>query len=100
MVFGRKKEKEHDPWRDGVYLTTVQTSFEADIVESKLRGAGIPSIRRYEGGGNYLEIVFGQQSVYPIEIYVPENALKEAQAVIVPVPIEDDFEEAGETDEQ
>ena len=48
MIFGRKKEKEHDPWRDGVYLTTVQTSFEADMLESKLRGAGIPSIRRYE----------------------------------------------------
>lgn len=83
-----------------MYLTTVQTSFEADIVESKLRAEGIPSIRRYEGGGNYLEIVFGQQSVYPIEIYVPEHALEAAREVMVPVPIEDDYEEAGETDAQ
>ena len=57
MFFGRNKNKEHEPWRDGVYLTTVQTTFEADIIESKLSGEGIPCIRRYEGGGNYLGIV-------------------------------------------
>ncbi len=99
MFFGRNKNKEHEPWRDGVYLTTVQTTFEADIIESKLSGEGIPSIRRYEGGGNYLEIVFGQQNVFPIEIYVPEDALERAKEAIVSVPIDDDFEEAGEETE-
>lgn len=98
MFFGRKKEKEHEPWRDGVYLTTVQTTFEADIMESKLAGEGIPCIRRYEGGGNYLEIVFGQQNVFPIEIYVPKNALEAARDAIVSVPIDDDFEEADTAD--
>lgn len=98
MFFGRRKDREKEPWRDGVYLTTVRTSFEADIIESKLRGEGIPCIRRYEGGGNYLEIVFGQQNVYPIEIYVPEAALEDAKAAIEAVPIDDDFEEAEETE--
>ncbi len=98
MFFGRNKNKEHEPWRDGVYLTTVQTTFEADIIESKLSGEGIPCIRRYEGGGNYLEIVFGQQNVFPIEIYVPEEALERAKEAIVSVPIDDDFEEAGESE--
>ena len=93
MFFGRNKNKEHEPWRDGVYLTTVQTTFEADIIESKLSGEGIPCIRRYEGGGKYL---FGQQNVFPIEIYVPEDALERAKEAIVSVPIDDDFEEADE----
>ena len=99
MFFERNKNKEHEPWRDGVYLTTVQTTFEADIIESKLSSEGIPSIRRYEGGGNYLEIVFGQQNVFPIEIYVPEDALERAKEAIVSVPVDDDFEEAGEETE-
>lgn len=99
LFFGRKKEKQHEPWRNGVYLTTVQTTFEADIIASKLEGEGIPCIRRYEGGGNYLEIVFGQQNVFPIEIYVPENALEAAKEAIVSVPIDDDFEEAEEDTE-
>lgn len=98
MFFGRNKNKEHEPWRDGVYLTTVQTTFEADIIESKLSGEGIPCIRRYEGGGNYLEIVFGQQNVFPIEIYVPGEAIERAKEAIVSVPIDDDFEEAGESE--
>ena len=61
-----------------------------------IRDRGIPCIRRYEGGGNYLEIVFGQQNVFPIEIYVPEDALERAKEAIVSVPIDDDFEEADE----
>ena len=43
-----------------------------------------------------LEIVFGQQNVFPIEIYVPEDALERAKEAIVSVPIDDDFEEADE----
>ena len=96
MFFGKAKDKEKKPWRDGVYLTTVQSSFEADMMESKLKGEGIPCIKRYEGNGNYLEIFMGQQNTCPIEIYVPEQALEAARAAIIPVPIDDDFQEASD----
>lgn len=43
--------------------------------------------------------MFGQQNVFPIEIYVPENALEAAKEAIVSVPIDDDFEEAEEDTE-
>lgn len=82
-------------WRGGVYLTTARTSFEADLLESKLRAEGIPAMKRYEGAGNYLEITFGLNSVYPIELYVPEQALEQAKELIKPVPLEDDYIEAG-----
>ena len=36
-----------EPWRGGVWLTTVSTSFEADLMESKLRAEGIPVLKKY-----------------------------------------------------
>ncbi len=92
-MFGRSKKEK--PWRDGVWLTTASSSLEADILESKLRAEGIPVMRRYEGAANYIEITMGFNSAYPIELYVPEQALETARELIQPVPIEDDFEEAG-----
>ena len=38
MMFGKKDDKQ---WRDGVYLTTVEDSLKADILESKLRSEGL-----------------------------------------------------------
>ena len=93
-MFGRDRHlKTDEPWRGGVYLTTAKTSLEADIIESKLTGAGIPSLKRYEGAANFIEITMGFNSAFPIEIYVPEEKLEEAREVIVPVPIDDDFED-------
>jgi hypothetical protein len=83
------------PWRDGVYLCTAQNSLEAEIFESKLRGEGIPSERRYKDAGNYLEIFMGS-SVFPIDIYVPEQALEDARNVVLAFPLED-LPEEGET---
>ena len=92
-LFGDTGDKNpaEEEWRGGVYLTTVTSSFEADILESKLRAADIPVVRRYEGASNYLEITLGFNSVYPIELYVPKEALTEAVELIQPVPIEDDY---------
>lgn len=89
----RDKEK---PWRDGVYLCTVNDSLQAEIFESKLRSEDIPCIKRYVGAANFLEITMGVNTIQPIEIYVPEQLLKKAKEVIVSVPIEDDFEEVEE----
>ncbi|MCR4601302.1 MAG: DUF2007 domain-containing protein [Clostridia bacterium] len=93
-LFGTKETKE--PWRGGVFLTTAHDSFEADMLVSKLQAEGIPSEKKYVGASNFLEISMGSSSAYPIEIYVPESALEQAREVIVPVPIDDDFEEASE----
>lgn len=81
------KKKESQEWRDGVYLTTVNNSLEADILESKLRGEGIPAIRKYRGASNAIEIIMGSNTSYPIDLYVPEEALEDAKNIIIPVPI-------------
>ncbi|NLT48974.1 MAG: DUF2007 domain-containing protein [Clostridiales bacterium] len=87
--------KEGKDWRNGVYLTTVMSSLEADILESKLRGEGIPVIKRYKGASNAMEIIMGSSHSYPIDLYVPEDTLEDAKNIIVPIPIlsEDDFDE-------
>ncbi len=81
---GRLKE-----WRGGVYLCTVYDSREADILESKLRGEGIPSIRRYEELGNIVEIVAGFNTWSSMELYVPADKLEDARNIIVPVDLDD-----------
>lgn len=86
-MFEKKDQRE---WRDGVYLCTARDSFEADILESKLRSEGIPSIKKFKGASNFLEIFMGSNSAYPIDIYVPEETLEDAKNIIVAVPLEDD----------
>ena len=83
-MFEKKDQKE---WRDGVYLCTAKDSFEADILESKLRSEGIPSIKKYKGASNFLEIFMGSNSTCPIDLYVPEETLEDAKNIIVAVPI-------------
>ncbi|MCI8646782.1 MAG: DUF2007 domain-containing protein [Firmicutes bacterium] len=82
-----------EPWRGGVYLCTADSSFQADILESKLRGEGIPCVKKYQGASNFIEIAMGNNNAYPIDLYVPEEALEDAKNVIVPVPIDEDFDE-------
>ncbi|GAB1475657.1 hypothetical protein MASR2M70_04890 [Bacillota bacterium] len=89
-------EKNNDkPWRNGVYLTTAMNSLEADILESKLRGENIPVVKKYKGAGNAMEIIMGSSYSYPIDLYVPEETLEDAQNIIVAVPLLSD-EEPGE----
>jgi hypothetical protein len=92
-----KKKDQKTEWRDGVYLCTVTGSMEADILESKLRGEGIPSERRWKGAGNFLEIFMGANSVCPIDIYVPASSFEDAQNTIVPFPLDEDADAEKET---
>lgn len=85
-MFGKKEKKE---WRDGVFLCTAMNSFEADIMESKLRSENIPCLKKYEGASNYLEIFMGANSMFPIDIYVPEETLEDAKNIIVAVSLEE-----------
>jgi hypothetical protein len=87
------------PWRDGVYLTTCYSTFDSDIIESKLRAENIPCIKNYRGASNFMEITLGYDSTQAIEIFVPEQELERAKEAIKSIPIEDDYEEAVEGDE-
>ncbi len=93
-------DEKHDPWRGGVYLTTASSTFEADLLESKLKAEQIPCLKRYRGASNFLEITMGMSSAYPVSIYVPESALERAREIIEPVPIDDDFVEASMEEEE
>ena len=84
-MFGKKKPEQ---WRGGVYLCTVYDSFQADILESKLRSEGIPCQKGYEGAGNYLEIFFGKNTSQGIDLYVPAECLEDAKNIIVPVDLD------------
>ncbi len=84
------KTQNKKPWRDGVYLCTAKNSFEADILESKLRSENIPCVKKYKGASNFLEVFMGSNSAFPIEIYVPESTLEDAQNIVVAVPILED----------
>ena len=85
--------KDNKEWRDGVYLCTANGSFEADIFESKLRGEGIPCIRKFRGASNAMEIFMGQSVVYPIDIYVPAETLEDAKNIILAFPLEENSPE-------
>lgn len=89
-MLGKKTKEE---WRDGVFLCTAANSFEADIFESKLRGEGIPCIRKFKGASNAMEIFMGQSLAFPIDIYVPQEALEDARNIVVAFPLEEDSNE-------
>ena len=59
------------------------------LIESKLKGEGIPCVKKYEGASNYIEIFMGQNTTAPIELYVPEDSLEDAKNIIVPVDLDD-----------
>lgn len=80
-------------WRGGVFLCRTDNSFQADLLESKLRSEGIPCMKKYLGGSNAIEILMGRNDAFPIDLYVPAVCLADAQNVIVPVAIDDDFED-------
>lgn len=86
-MFEKNEQRE---WRDGVYLCTAKDSFEADLLESKLRSEGIPSLKKFKGASNFLEIFMGSNSAYPIDIYVPEETLEDAKNIIIAVPLSGD----------
>lgn len=81
--------KERETWRDGVYLCTAKNSMEAEILESKLRSEGIPCVKKYKGASNFLEVFMGSNSAFPIEIFVPEQALEDSKNIILAVPLLD-----------
>ena len=98
LVIDEKAEKE---WRGGVYMCTAMNTFEADIFESKLRGEGIPCLRKYEGAGNFNEIVMGTNVTNSIGIYVPAGAVEDARNIVKAIPLpSDNPEDLPDEDEE
>lgn len=95
-MFGKKRDTESKA--ETVYLLTAGSSFEADIIESKLRAEGISCLRKYEGSSNFMEIFMGSQNGGSIEIYVHERAYESALEAVKTVPVEDDFTEAQDSE--
>ena len=91
-----RERTENYKWRDGVWLCTVNDSFQADLLESKLRSENIPCQKKYLGSSNYLEIVFGTNTSGTIELYVPEECLEDARNIIQPVDLDECLEETKE----
>ncbi len=79
-------------WRNGVFLCHTESSFHADLLESKLRSEGIPCVKKYIGASNFIEIAMGNNTSFNIDLYVPEDRLEDAKNIIVPVAIDDDFD--------
>ena len=84
--------EQREEWRGGVFLCTTKDSMEADILESKLRSEGIPCLKKYRGASNFLEIAMGQNTAFPIDLYVPEETLEDAKNIIIPIPLGEDQE--------
>lgn len=85
-IFDYDRTKE---WRDGVYLCSVKSGIQAEILESKLRSEGIPCERRYKGSSNYMEIVLGRDFAGKIDLYVPAQALEDAKNIILPISLDE-----------
>ena len=103
-IFNRREtrpeeERQDYEWSGGVWLTTVNNTLDADILESKLRGEGIPCNRKYIGSAQYMEVLFGNNLTGDIELYVPQDRLEDALCVIRPIDL-DDCEEPEEEPEK
>ncbi|MCL6447774.1 MAG: DUF2007 domain-containing protein [Armatimonadetes bacterium] len=61
-------------------LTTAHNDLEAEMIGGLLRGAEIPFQRRYKSINQYLKIIMGP--VVAVEIWVPEEQLAEALALL------------------
>ncbi len=77
------------PLENPVYLCTVNSEFEADLIDSKLNSEKIRTNRLYEEGNRYMETIMGQTVSYPIKIFVSEKDFEDAKNIILPVDLDD-----------
>lgn len=63
------------------FLTTAADSFQADILESKLKFYGIPVMKSYRETGDYLKIYMGA-TPFGVDLYVPSKLLTVAKELM------------------
>ncbi len=78
-------------------LLTAHNDLEAEMICGLLNGEGIPTQRRYKGVDQYLKIIMGP--VVAVEIWVPEEHIEEALAIVKSfsgenLPVEQETENA------
>ena len=62
-------------------MKAVGTETDFDLVESLLRGCGIPVMRDYPNDGRFMRLLFGFAGT-GAALYVPETMLEDAKAII------------------
>lgn len=63
------------------FLTTVKNDFEADVIESLLKGYNIPVERKYRNIDGYIKIVAGI-SYNEVQIFVPSKLLSVSKEIL------------------
>mgnify|MGYP000495693716 CR=1 FL=1 len=65
------------------FLVNAKDEIEFSIIESKLKQAAIPVLKKYKESGGYLTIYMGN-TPFGIDVYVPSKLLKIAREIIRP----------------
>ncbi len=91
FLFGLDRVSPHDD--SLTLLTTVYDSSLLMILESILKDAEIPYLKKERGSGTSMKVITGF-SVFGTDLFVLKEHLETAQALIAPQEIED--EEEGE----
>ncbi len=63
------------------FLMTVVNNIEADLIEAILKNDDIPVLRKYREAGGYLTVFMGD-TIYGIDLYVPDKLLDKANELI------------------
>lgn len=88
--FGLDKVSYHD--RGLALLTTVHDNVELAIIRSILEGENIPFLYKERGSGGAVKVIAGF-SMYGTDVFVPEELLETAKALITPDPDGEDVED-------
>ncbi len=81
LVDSLDEEQEEVEYDHDTFLISVRDEFEAEIVDSLLQAEGIPTVKRYKGVGQYLQVYMGK-SYEGIDIYVPSKCLGKGKEII------------------
>lgn len=81
LVIEANEESTKKEFDNSVFLTNAADEFEAGIIESKLKEARIPVLRKHKEAGSYINIYMGN-TVYGIDLYVPSKLFVEAKEII------------------
>jgi len=63
------------------FLLSVNSSMEADMIESLLKANDIPVLRKYRESGGYMMIMMGS-TIYGVDLYVPGDMLDKAREIV------------------
>ena len=95
-LFGLDEASSHGEGQ--ALLTTVYDPIELQVILGILDGAEIPFLIKDRGAGGVSRIIMGY-SISGTDIFVPESALDEAEALITPV-FEADAEDADADEDE